>query len=114
MESLFNKVEGLQARNFIKKRLQHNCFLENNAKFLKTTILKSICERLLLTKTYRTKLRILQRKKVSRFVSSRPNTLNVFQSSLSPGNVLILPIAVFNPQSQRGTGRNKMKKKRKL
>ena len=34
--------------NFIKKRLQHRCFLVNIAKFLRTPILKNICERLLL------------------------------------------------------------------
>ena len=34
--------------NFIKKRLQHRCFPVNIAKILKTPILKSICERLLL------------------------------------------------------------------
>ena len=47
-ESLFNKVAGLQACNFMKKRLQHSCFPVNTAKFLKTPILKNICERLLL------------------------------------------------------------------
>ena len=26
LESLFNKVSGLQASNFIKNRLQHTCF----------------------------------------------------------------------------------------
>ena len=34
--------------NFIKKRLQHRCFRVKFAKFLKTPILKNICERLLL------------------------------------------------------------------
>ena len=34
--------------NFIKKRLQYSCFLVNIAKFLKTIILKNICQRLLL------------------------------------------------------------------
>ena len=33
---------------FIKKRLQLKCFLGNAANFLKTAILKNICERLLL------------------------------------------------------------------
>ena len=37
-----------KACNFIKKRLQHNCFPVNIGKFLKTPILKNICERLLL------------------------------------------------------------------
>ena len=44
----FNKNAGLQAWNFIKKRLQHRCFLVNIAKFLRTAIFKNICERLLL------------------------------------------------------------------
>ena len=48
LESRFNKVADLKARNFIKKRLQHSCFSVNIAKFLGTTILKSICEWLLL------------------------------------------------------------------
>ena len=34
--------------NFIEKRLQRKCFLVNIAKFLRTSILKNICERLLL------------------------------------------------------------------
>ena len=46
MESLFKSY------NFIKKRLQHRCFPMNIAKFLKTTILKNICERLLLKVTF--------------------------------------------------------------
>ena len=36
LESLFNKVAGLQADCFIKKRLQHRYFLVDFAKFLKT------------------------------------------------------------------------------
>ena len=38
----------LQACNFIKKRLQHWCFPVKFAKFLRTSILNKICERLLL------------------------------------------------------------------
>ena len=34
--------------NFIKKRLQHRCFLVKLAKFLRTSIFQKICERLLL------------------------------------------------------------------
>ena len=48
LESLFDKVAALHACNFIKKRLQHRCFAVNIAKFLRTLILKKICERLLL------------------------------------------------------------------
>ena len=46
LESLFNKVVGLQACNFIKKRFQHRCFPVNIENFLRTPILKNICERL--------------------------------------------------------------------
>ena len=46
-ESVFNKVSGLQACNCIKKRLQQMLFV-NIVKFLRTSILKKICERLLL------------------------------------------------------------------
>ena len=35
LKSLFNKVKGLQAFNFIKKRLQHKCLPVNIAKFLR-------------------------------------------------------------------------------
>ena len=48
LDPLFNQVVGLQVCNFIKKRFQHGCFSLNIAKFLKTHILKKICERLLL------------------------------------------------------------------
>ena len=37
----------MKAWNIIKKRYQHRCSLVNIAKFLRTSILKSICERLL-------------------------------------------------------------------
>ena len=43
VESLFNKVAGLKAL-----RLQHRCFPENIAKFLRPSILKNVFERLLL------------------------------------------------------------------
>ena len=48
LESLFNKFAGLQAGNFTAKRLQHRCFPVSIPKFWKTSILKDICERLLL------------------------------------------------------------------
>ena len=48
LDSLSDHVGGLQVCNFIKKRFQHRCLYVNNAKFLKTPILKRICERLLL------------------------------------------------------------------
>ena len=45
----FNKIEGLKTWNFIKKRLQDRCFPLKFARFLRTLILKKICERLLLS-----------------------------------------------------------------
>ena len=49
LESLFKKVADLKPCNFIKKKLQHRCFSVNIAEFLRTPILKNICERLLLS-----------------------------------------------------------------
>ena len=46
--SLCNKVAGLQACIFIKKKLQHKCFPVNITKFLRSPILKYISKRLLL------------------------------------------------------------------
>ena len=40
--------DGLWARNFIKKKLQHRFFPLKFMQFLRTPILKNICERLLL------------------------------------------------------------------
>ena len=37
LESLFNKIAGLQACNFIKKRLQHSCFPVNIVTLFKNT-----------------------------------------------------------------------------
>ena len=47
LKFLFNKGAGLQAYNFIEKKVQHRCFPVNK-KFLRTLILKNIGERLLL------------------------------------------------------------------
>ena len=47
--SIFDKIPGLQACDFIKNRLQFRCFVVNIVKFLRTPVLKNICERLLLT-----------------------------------------------------------------
>ena len=38
LNSLFNKVADLQTWTFIKKRLQHRCFLVNIVKFLRASI----------------------------------------------------------------------------
>ena len=48
LESLFNKVAGLKACNFIKKRLQHRCFPVNIAKFLRTSFFTEYLRWLLL------------------------------------------------------------------
>ena len=48
LKSPINKVLDLQTCNFFNKRLQRRCFPVNIAKFLKTSILKNICKRLLL------------------------------------------------------------------
>ena len=48
LESLFNRLAGFKTRNISKKRLQHSCFPVNVIKFLRTLILKKICEQLLL------------------------------------------------------------------
>ena len=47
LESLFNDVAGLKIRKFIKKRLHYRGFPVEFANFLRTPILKKICERLL-------------------------------------------------------------------
>ena len=43
LESLFNEVEGLNTCNFIKKRLQHECFPVNFCEIFKITFLQNIC-----------------------------------------------------------------------
>ena len=45
LESLFNKVTGLKACNFIKKKLQQRRFSVKFAEVLTTPILKKILER---------------------------------------------------------------------
>ena len=41
LEFIFNKVAGFQARNFIKKRLQHRCFSVKFAKSLRASYLQN-------------------------------------------------------------------------
>ena len=48
LKSFLNKVAGLQACNYNKKRPQLKCFPVNIAKFLRTPILKNTCEELFL------------------------------------------------------------------
>ena len=43
LESLFNKVSGLEACIFIKKRLQHRCFHVSIAKSLRTSANDCFC-----------------------------------------------------------------------
>ena len=45
---LFNEIADLNPCNFIKQSLQQRCFLMKFAKFLRTLILRNICERLFL------------------------------------------------------------------
>ena len=47
-ESVFNKVAGLRACNFVKKKFQHRYFPVKFAKFLRTPILNNIWGQLLL------------------------------------------------------------------
>ena len=53
----FNQVKGCQVCNFIKKIFQHRYFSVNIVKFLKTVILKKICEQLWLLICCKTKLK---------------------------------------------------------
>ena len=45
LESLFNKVVGLKACNFIKRRLQHKCFPVKFAKCLRVPFLQNLFSR---------------------------------------------------------------------
>ena len=54
---------SLQVCNFIKKRLQHKRFPVKFVKYLRTPILKNICERLLLHQSYQTSVMELFREK---------------------------------------------------
>ena len=49
LESVFNKVAGLKAYNFIKKRLQHRCFPVDIAEFLRTSFFKEYLRWLVLS-----------------------------------------------------------------
>ena len=51
LTSAFRKISGLQTCSFIKKRLQHRCFLLNIVKYLRTRIFKKICSCLLCIKS---------------------------------------------------------------
>ena len=68
--SLFSKVAGLKACEFIKRRLQHRCFPMKFTKFLRTPILKTICGRLLLD----------LEKKVSVLITTARSTSAIFQN----------------------------------
>ena len=75
----------IQASNFITKRLQHRCFPVNIAKFLKTSILKGICERLLLNiidskwkKSWRKQRRIQRRESETYSEPSETSKMKLF------------------------------------
>ena len=59
--SLFNKVAGLRIVTLLKNRLWHRCFSVNFTKFIRTSILKNICERLLLVAGWRTTQKLSSR-----------------------------------------------------
>ena len=40
LESVFNKIVGVQVYNFIKRRLQHSCFSCEHSEMFKNTFLK--------------------------------------------------------------------------
>ena len=69
----FNQFVVLQVCNFIKKRFQHRCFSVNIAKFLKTHILKKICE-LLLLNNVKPNFSFVYLKKMLIFLKTRRNT----------------------------------------
>ena len=48
LESVFNKVAGVTACNFITKKVKHRCFPVKFTKFLRIPILNNISKRLLL------------------------------------------------------------------
>ena len=52
LKSLFNKAAGLQVFNCIKKRLRHNCFPVNIAKFFRAALFIEILRGLLLNKVF--------------------------------------------------------------
>ena len=52
LEFLFNKAAELQTQNFVKKELQCRFLPVIIVQFLRKSILKNICERLLLTHTF--------------------------------------------------------------
>ena len=71
LESLLDEVASLKACNIIKKGLQHRCFQWNLRKFLRTPILKSISERLLL-------IGLMRIKNCKHHLSLRPYLLSFF------------------------------------
>ena len=60
LKSLFSKFADLKTWNFIKKRLQHRCFLVNIAKILRTIVFKNICQRLLLNRNKKESRSLIQ------------------------------------------------------
>ena len=42
LESLLNRIAGLKACNFVKKKLKHSCFPVNIGKFLRTSFLQNM------------------------------------------------------------------------
>ena len=94
LKSFFNKVAGLQACKFIEERFQHRCFPVDIANFLRTSILKNICERLLL-------IILLHSILFFYFVGC----LSTFRVFVFPGPRPWLPIFIYRPWPQSCTYR---------
>ena len=100
-----NACVGLSSliKSFMKKRLQHRCFPVNIAKFLRTPILKNICERLFLESNKRKGVfRTLQNIFDGVFCENDYNPLTTFAkiSIINVYRVLYKPLQTISKQSQ--------------
>ena len=111
LELLFNKVTGLEVCNFIKKRLQHRCFLVNIAKFLRTLILKTsangCCSVLLIIKLVITASFLNQKHDVGWFLLRRFVDLFRLYSLLIIGGNHLTTFLLLDPQKNRSKVKNR-------
>ena len=91
MLEFHNKVAGLQAYNFIKKRLQHKSFLVNIGKFLRAPILKNIWERLLLNE-----LNALLTSTKIKFIHNVHWMINCFDPASCPAQTCCVPVHLMS------------------
>ena len=71
LKSLFNKIAGLKACNFIKKCIFHRCFSVNIAKFLRTAFFQNTSgDCFLILKRYRNQNQKYQQLPVQEIISS--------------------------------------------